>query len=109
MHRQNSASSFLRACAFDRVKSSTRRNTMPAWLPVLMAVFVLRGAPDAAASDNAQVSNAVHEVRVELETALGRTVPSLSLYLQTPDDRYFASSASSPEHALARRHQPGNE
>ena len=59
---------------------------------------MLRADPPNAA---ALVSNAVHDVRLELEAALGNSVPSLSLVLQTPDAEYFASSAASPEQTLA--------
>ncbi len=48
-----------------------------------------------------RVSNAVHEVRIELEAALGNSVPTLGLVIQTPDAEYFASSAATPEQALA--------
>ncbi len=48
-----------------------------------------------------RVSNAVHEVRGELEMALGNPVPTLGLVLQTPDDWFFASSSATPEQALS--------
>ncbi|NCD33067.1 MAG: alpha/beta fold hydrolase [Spartobacteria bacterium] len=47
-----------------------------------------------------EISNAVHAVRIELEAALGKSVPSLSICLQTSNETVFASSASSPELAL---------
>ena len=59
---------------------------------------LLRADPGNAA---ALVSNAVHEVRLELEAALGKPVPTLGLVLQTPDAEYFASSAATPEQMLA--------
>lgn len=50
---------------------------------------------------DAEVSNAVHAVRLELEEALGKPVPSLSVVLQTSDAEYFVSDAATPEQALA--------
>lgn len=70
-------------------------------LPMLLAVAAaspLRADPPNAA---ALVSNAVHDVRLELEAALGNPVPALGLVIQTPDAEYFASSSASPEQALA--------
>jgi CubicO group peptidase (beta-lactamase class C family)/pimeloyl-ACP methyl ester carboxylesterase/C-terminal processing protease CtpA/Prc len=51
-------------------------------------------------SDDALVSNAVNEVRREMEAALSNSVPSLNLFLQTPSNTFFVSSAASPELAL---------
>ena len=48
-------------------------------------------------TDYALVSNAMHEVRQEMEAALSNSVPSLNLFLQTPSNTFFVSSASSAE------------
>ncbi len=46
------------------------------------------------------VSNAVSQVRLNLESALEKTVPSLSLMMQTSNGTYFASAAATPAQAL---------
>jgi D-alanyl-D-alanine carboxypeptidase len=51
-------------------------------------------------SNAEKVSNAVHAVRVEIATALGKSVPSLSICLQTSNETFFASSAETPALAL---------
>lgn len=43
-------------------------------------------------SSQSQVQTAVDNVRIALEKSLGNTVPSLNLYIQTPNDIFFASS-----------------
>jgi CubicO group peptidase (beta-lactamase class C family)/C-terminal processing protease CtpA/Prc len=46
------------------------------------------------------VSNTVQAVRIELENNLGKSVPSLSLILQTASNTFFASSSATPEQAV---------
>ncbi len=71
------------------------------YVAALAAVGVLCGGVRAAALTPAEkVSNAVHAVRLNLETALGVPVPSLSVLLETSNETFFASSAAAPGQAL---------
>lgn len=75
----------------------------PGFVGILFILPLLFGASSStvlAQSDAERISNAVHAVRAELEAALGKTLPSVNIYVQTPGATFFASSAASPELAL---------
>ncbi len=70
-------------------------------LPAMLAILgVYAGAPASALTPAELVSNAVNQVRQQLGATLGKTVPSLSLLLETSNANYFASSAATPAQAL---------
>ncbi len=74
-----------------------------AWQSVaaLAAVgFVCGGVRAATPTPAEKVSNAVHAVRLNLETNLGVPVPSLSILLETSNETFFASSAAVPGQSL---------
>ncbi len=71
------------------------------YVAALAAVGCVCGGARAATPAPAEkVSNAVHAVRLGLETALGVPVPSLSVFLETSNETFFASSAAAPDQAL---------
>jgi len=47
-----------------------------------------------------EMIDAIEEIRLEMETVLEHTVPSINIYIQTPDDIYFASAAASEDDKL---------
>ncbi|MDD4735485.1 MAG: M20/M25/M40 family metallo-hydrolase, partial [Kiritimatiellae bacterium] len=71
-----------------------------AFVQATVAAAAHSAGPVGELSNAEKVSNAVHAVRIELEAVLGKSVPSLSLCLQTSNELFFASSSESPELAL---------
>ncbi|HOW96569.1 MAG TPA: alpha/beta fold hydrolase [Kiritimatiellia bacterium] len=69
--------------------------------PIIGIGLLGLAATASAQTDFEKVTNAVHTVRLELEAALGKPVPSLSLLVQTPADTFFTCSAATPEQAVA--------
>ncbi len=65
-----------------------------------LAGIICCGVRAPAQTPAALVSNAVSQVRLNLEAALEKTVPSLSLVVQTSNETYFASAAATPAQAL---------
>lgn len=51
-------------------------------------------------TDIENIVDVLEEVRLELETTLEHAVPSLNVYIQTPDENYFASAAASEDEKL---------
>jgi len=47
-----------------------------------------------------KIIDAIEEVRLEMETTLEHVVPSINIYIQTPDDIYFASAAATENDKL---------
>jgi len=47
-----------------------------------------------------EVIEAIEEIRVSMETELGHIVPSINVYIQTPDEIIFASAAASEDDKL---------
>ncbi len=68
------------------------------WILLLFAVFTLAGCGGGGSkksySSNQQLDYAVNQARTSLENALGKTIPSLSVLIQTPYGLYFTSSTA---------------
>lgn len=71
-----------------------------AFVQATVAAAAHSAGPVGEISNAEKVSNAVHAVRIEIETVLGKSVPSLNLFMQTSNETFFASSAASPESAV---------
>ncbi len=68
------------------------------WLLLIFAVFTLAGCgggdSEKSYSSNPELEYAVNHARTSLENVLAKTVPSLSVLIQTPHGLYFSSSAA---------------
>ncbi len=70
-------------------------------LPLLLTVLTLAGCGggDSGTSyaSNPELDRAVASLRSVLENATGKTVPSLSVLIQTPEDAFFSSTSAAGE------------
>lgn len=65
---------------------------------LLVGVFLTGCGGDSTSSDTqAEVYLAIKNLRLELQNNLGKTVPPLSVFVQTPTETVFASAADSQE------------
>jgi D-alanyl-D-alanine carboxypeptidase len=73
-------------------------------LLVLMMSFLLFTAcsddDSTGPTDVEEMIEEIEEIRLELETVLQHSVPSINVYIQTPEDIYFASAAASEDDEL---------